>query len=62
MQCETNKYQSKVGGRSGVDVGLSSLFFVGPESVNGVERGIVGALEDPESLLLESFKIAEQLI
>ena len=37
-------------------VGLSSLFRVEPESVDGFERGVVGALEDPEGFLPQNFK------
>ena len=48
--------RGKVGGRSSVDVGLSSPFCVGFEFIDNVEGEGVGALEGSEGILLQSFK------
>ena len=54
--------RGKVSGRSGGDIGLSSLFCVGFESIDDVEREVVGALEDPEGFLLQSFNSVKRLM
>ena len=56
------KTRGKVGGRSGVDVGLSSPFCVGFKFTDDVEGEVVGTLEDPEGFLLQSFKTVERLM
>ena len=48
--------RGKVSGRSGGDIGLSSLFCVGFESADDVEREVVGVLEDPEGFLSTEFQ------
>ena len=53
------KTRGKVGGRSGVDVGLTSLLHVGSEFVNSAGRGVVGMLEGPEGFLLQSFNVQQ---
>ena len=54
--------RDKVGSLSGVAFGLSSLFWVGSKSVDGVGRGAVGVLGGPEGFLLQSFKGVERLM
>ena len=54
--------RGKVGSCLCLHIGLSSLFCVRSESVVGIGRGAVGALEDPEDFLLQSFKIMERLM
>ena len=49
-------------GCSAVDLGLTSLFGIGSESVDGVGRGVVGAFNSPEGFPLQSFKIVERKI
>ena len=49
-------------GFSAVDVGLTSLFVIGSESVGGVGRGVVGAFNSAQGCLLQSFKSVEQLM
>ena len=56
------KTRGNIGGGSSVDVGLSSSFCVGFEFIYDVEREVVGALEDPEGFLLQSFKTVERLM
>ena len=45
----------KLGGSSLVDAGLTGLFRVRSEFVDGVGRGFVGAFESPEGFRLQSF-------
>ena len=54
--------RGKVDGGSSVDVGLPSLFCVGFEFIDDVEREGVGALEDPEGFFLQSLKTVERLM
>ena len=56
------KTRGKVGGRSGVEVGLSSLFCLGFEFIDDVVREVVGALGDPEGFLSQNFKTVERLM
>ena len=53
--------RGKEGSYSGLDVGLTSLFGVGSEPVDGVGRGVFGVFNSPESFLLQRFKIVERL-
>ena len=55
------KTRGKEGGYSGLDVGLTSLFGVGSEPVDGVGRGVFGVFNSPEGFLLQRFKIVERL-
>ena len=59
MNVKLARTRGKVGGHSGVDLGLSISFCVGFEFIDDVEREGVGALEDPEGFLLQSFKTLE---
>ena len=70
MSCEAEascnvklaRTKGKVVGCSPVNVGLTSLFGIGPESVGGVERGAVGAFNSPEGFPLKRFKSKERLM
>ena len=51
--------RGKLGGSSLVDAGLTGLFRVRSEFVDGVGRGVVGAFESPEDIRLQSFSSVE---
>ena len=53
--------RGKEGGYSDLDVGLTSLFGVGSEPVDGVGRGVFGVFNSPEGFLLQKFKIVKRL-